>query len=141
MYGLNSTLPTDPEVLMALVRQQQAELQKHQAGQAEQEKQIQQLNKKLESNHGYIQRLEARLRELLAKRFGASSEQFNPDQFEFALFNEAELTAEAEPDPEPDGDDTADTIDVPAHKRKRRRQASLPLELQRIDKRHELSES
>ena len=141
MDGLNSTLPNDTEALMALVRQQQIELQKHQAGQAEKEQKIQQLYKKLESKHGYIERLEERLRELLAKRFGASSERFNPDQFEFSLFNEAELIAEAEPDPEPDSDEAADAIDVPAHKRKRRPKASLPPELQRVDKRHELSEA
>ena len=151
MEGLPTTLPTNPKALMALVRKQQAELQKQQDKlekqqhkaekfKTEQEQKIKQLDQKLESKSSYIERLEERLRELVTKRFGASSERFNPDQL-VMLFNEAEATAAAETDPEPDGEDTADAIDVPAHKRKRRSKKSLPPELARVDKRYELDES
>jgi len=98
MDGLPSTLPTDPDALIALLKKQQRTIDKQQQSLQRSERRaersdarVERFRKKLVSKDGHIQKLEERLRELLAKRFGQSSERFNPDQFN--LFNEAEEQA------------------------------------------------
>ncbi len=77
--------------------------------------------------------LEERLRILLHKQFGASSEKTSPDQQE--LFNEAE---QDQPEPETVEDDV---ITVPEHTRKKRGRKPLPKNLPRVREEHDLPDS
>ena len=77
--------------------------------------------------------LEERLRILLHKRFGASSEKTSPDQQE--LFNEAE---QDRPEPEAVEDEA---ITVPEHTRKKQGRKPLPKDLPRVRKEHDLPDS
>lgn len=110
-------LPDEVEALKALVQRMAAEHAQ-----------------KLAERDATIERLNERIRLLLARRFGASSERVADDQL--GLFNEAEAVA-AEADDE-DGD--ADTVAVPAHRRRRGKRAPLPAYLPRVDIVHELPE-
>lgn len=143
MDGLPTKLPTDPDALIALLKKQQRTIEKQQKSLQQSSKRLKQRNervqrfrKKLETKEGHIQKLEERLRELLLKRFGKSSERFNPNQMGL-LFNEAEeqvaLSAAA--------DDAADS-NVAAHKRKKKKKTThaLPDHLPRVDVEYELDE-
>ena len=122
MEGLPTTLPDDPAALKALLQQQQQAFE-HTLGQYQQRTDRQQTR---------IEVLEERLRRLMAKQFGRSSEQ-HPGQF--SLFNEAELLEQIAPD-----DASEESIEVPAHKRSRKRKTqALPPELPRVEVFHDLA--
>lgn len=145
MDGLPSNLPTDPDALIALLKKQQRtiekqhkNLQRTEARAQRSDARVERFRKKLTSKDNRIQTLEERLRELLIKRFGKSSERFNADQF--SLFNEAELIASDADDP--DELDTDEGINVGAHKRiSRKKGHALPEHLPRVDVEHDLDEA
>jgi len=80
-----------------------------------------------------IERLEEKLRLAAHKRFGASSEKADPDQFGF--FNEAETLATT-----PDGD-AGEEITVPAHKRAKGGRKPLSDDLPRVRIEHDIAET
>lgn len=78
--------------------------------------------------------IEERLRLLLHKQFGASSEKVSPDQQD--LFNEAE-----QDQPETEGEEeTESEVIVPEHTRKKRGRKPLPKHLPRVREEHDLAE-
>lgn len=143
MDGLPTKLPTDPDALIALLKKQQRTIERQQKSLQKSSKQSEQrheraerFRKKLATKENQIQRLEERLRELLLKRFGKSSERFNADQM--ILFNEAEEQAALSAAT----DDAADTT-VAAHKRKKKKKKTthaLPDHLPRVDVEYDLDE-
>ena len=114
------------DALLALLRDTERKL-------ASTEKQNEALRKSVQSKSLKIDTLEERLRALLTRQFGKSSERFNPDQLSF--FNEAEVTAASEPEELDEGDEG---IDVKPRKNARK---PIPNHLPRIDITHELEES
>lgn len=138
MDGLPTPLPTDPDALIALLKKQQRTIYKQQQSLQRSERRakrsdarVERFRKKLVSKDGHIQKLEERLRELLAKRFGKSSERFNPDQFN--LFNEAEEQAAQDAAEDTAAEDDQDII-VGEHKRRRNKSDhALPAHLPRVD--------
>jgi len=145
MDGLPSTLPTDPDALIALLKKQQRTIDKQQQSLQRSERRaersdarVERFRKKLVSKDGHIQKLEERLRELLAKRFGQSSERFNPDQFN--LFNEAEEQAAQDASADAAAEDDQDII-VGEHKRRRKKSDhALPAHLPRVDVEYHLED-
>ena len=112
MDGLPTTLPTDPDALIALLKKQQREIDSLQSTLSRKDKTLAHRDKSLVKRDDKIRQLEERLRALLSQRFGKSSEKFNPDQFQ--LFNEAELLAELNPvtdESDPSG------VEVKGHRR------------------------
>lgn len=132
MEGLPAQLPDDPDVLKALLQQQQRILETAQVALDREQQRVVEFQQKTARQQNHIELLEERLRRLLTHRFGRRAERF-PDQFQ--LFNEAELLAQAAPAT----DDEEETITVPAHKRRRKRASQmLPPDLPRVDVVHEL---
>lgn len=121
MDGLLARLPDDPEVLKALLQQQQHIIEKQQAA-------LDGEQQRARRQQRHIELLEERLRRLLTHRFGRRAERF-PDQFQ--LFNEAELLAQAAP--VDDEEDDGDTLTIAAHKRRKKARQALPPELPRVD--------
>lgn len=147
MDGLPTKLPTDPDALIALLKKQQRTIEKQQKTLQRTKKKaersdarVERFRKRLASKEGHIQRLEERLRELLIKRFGKSSERFNPDQF--ILFNEAEeQVAEDDVADDNPADDDGAQISVGRHTRRRKKKShALPEHLPRVDVEHTLEE-
>ena len=146
MDGLPTTLPTDPDALISLLKKQQRTIEKQQKTlqrtqkKAERsEARVERFRKRLASKEGHIQKLEERLRELLVKRFGKSSERFNPDQF--VLFNEAEEQAAADAADEEIQDDNSGDITIGSHTRRRKKNShALPDHLPRVTVEHSLDE-
>ena len=129
MDGLSKRLPDDPEVLKALLQQQQRTIEKQQAALDHEQQRAAQFQQKAARQQNHIELLEERLRRLLTRQFGRRAERF-PDQFQ--LFNEAELLAQAAPPVE--DDDDADTVSIPAHTRRRKKTGqALPPELPRVE--------
>lgn len=81
-----------------------------------------------------IERLKEELRLARHKRFGASSEKADPDQF--GLFNEAETLATV-----PETGVTADDITVPEHTRKKGGRKPLADDLPRVRIEHDIAEA
>jgi len=143
MDGLPSKLPTDPDALIALLKKQQRTIEKQQkslrrteARAERSDARVERFRKKLASKEGHIQKLEERLRELLTKQFGKSSERFNADQF--CLFNEAEEQV-AEDTLEQNTEN--DEINVGAHKRKaKKKNHALPAHLARVEVEYDLDD-
>ena len=130
MDGHTTNTPNERDALLALLRDTERKL-------ASTEKQNEALRKSVQSKSLKIDTLEERLRALLTRQFGKSSERFNPDQLSF--FNEAEVTAASEPEELDEGDEG---IDVKPHKRARKNaRKPIPNHLPRIDITHELEES
>ena len=146
MDGLPTTLPTDPDALIALLKKQQRTIEKQQKTLERSQKKaersdarVERFRKRLASKQGRIQILEERLRELLIKRFGKSSERFNPDQFN--LFNEAEeQAAEDAADKEAEGDDGSEITVGPYTRRNKKNSHALPDHLPRVDVEHPLDD-
>lgn len=144
MDGLPTTLPTDPDALIALLKMQQRTIEKQQKTLERSQKKaersdarVERFRKRLASKQGHIQILEERLRELLIKRFGKSSERFNPDQF--SLFNEAEeQAAEEAADQEAEDGDGSDITVGPYTRRSKKKSHALPEHLPRVDVEHPL---
>ena len=133
MDGLPTTLPKDPDALIALLQKQQREIDSLQHTLTRKDKTLAHRDKTLLSREDKIRQLEERLRALLAQRFGTSSEKFNPDQFQ--LFNEAELLAELNPETE------SDSTQVKGHRRQKHKSShALPAHLPRVDVVHDLDE-
>ena len=87
MDGLLTTLPGDPDKLIALLQKQQREidalqqtLTRKDKTLAQRDKTLAQRDKSLVKIDDTISQFEERLRALLIQRFGKSSEKFNPDQ-------------------------------------------------------------
>lgn len=80
--------------------------------------------------------LEERIRQLIQKRFGASSEKCSPDQVN--LFDEAEQEQQAE---EENDNGQSDEITVPSHTRKKVGRKPLPDHLPRIRQEHDIPEN
>lgn len=114
-------LPEDVEALKALVRTMAAEHART-----------------LAARDATIESLTARVRELLARRFGPSSERVAEGQL--GLFNEAEAVAQEAGEADT-ADEAPDTVEVPAHTRRRGKRAPLPEHLPRVDVVHELPEA
>jgi len=143
MDGLPSQLPNDPDALIALLKKQQRTIEKQQkslqrteARAERSDARVERFRKKLASKEGHIQQLEERLRELLTKRFGKSSERFNADQY--SLFNEAEEQAAEDAS----GQDTEnEEVNVGALKRNvKKKSHALPAHLPRVEVEHELDD-
>ena len=133
MDGLPTTLPTDPDALIALLKKQQREIDSLQSTLSRKDKTLAHRDRSLVKRDDKIRQLEERLRALLAQRFGRSSEKFNPDQFQ--LFNEAELLAELNPETE------SDSTEVKGHRRQKHKSShALPAHLPRVDVVHDLDE-
>ena len=138
MDGLSNNLPEERDALIALLQQQQLELQEQQQQIATKEEQLTrskernaQLRKSVHAKSLTIEKLEERLRALLIQKYGQKSERFNPNQL--TLFNEAELIIEAVTG--------EDVIDVKPHKRSvNNKRKPLPDHLPRVDVVHELDE-
>ncbi len=79
--------------------------------------------------------LEERLRILLHKQFGASSEKSSPDQQD--LFNEAE---QDQPEPESTEPEETEEVTVPEHTRKKPGRKPLPKHLPRVREEHDLND-
>lgn len=94
-----------------------------------------QLQKSLDNQSRKIDSLEERLRALLNKQYGKSSERFNPNQLSF--LNEAEVIAASESE-----DANDDISEVKAHKRTRscNKRKPIPDHLPRVDVPHELDD-
>jgi len=140
MDGLPTNLPKEHALLLALLQQQQTELEqqrlKHEKHLAQSEKKNEQLQKRVQSKNLTIEKLEERLHALLVQQYGKRSERFNPDQL--SLLNEAEIIAEDEPD-QTDSDESH--IDVKPHKRRCNNQRKpIPEHLARVEVHHELDE-
>ncbi|MET4693790.1 IS66 family transposase [Endozoicomonas lisbonensis] len=75
--------------------------------------------------------LEERLRLLLHKQFGASSEKTSPDQQE--LFNEAEQDQPEQPEPDPE-----ESVTVAEHTRQKKGRKPLPKDLPRVREEHDI---
>ena len=100
------------------------------------QKKNEQLQNNVDSKSRKIDSLEERLRALLAKQYGKSSERFNPNQLSF--LNEAEVIAAGDSE---DADGKEDVSEVKAHKRTRNnKRKPIPEHLARIDVAHELDE-
>jgi transposase len=139
MDGLPEQLPTDPAKLVKLLEKQQRFITKQQRKLDRSEKRTERYRKKVVSKDTLIQKLEERLRELLQKRFGHSSERFDG---QFSLFNEAELTDEEAAALAAAESDEEDDVTVPEHTRKRKKKShALPEHLERVDVLHDLDES
>lgn len=127
MDGHNTDITDERDALIASLEAQKIQ----------QEKKIEQLEKSVRTKSHTIESLEERLRALLAKQYGKSSERYNPDQLSF--LNEAEIIAASDTEDD-SGDDNVS--EVRAHKRKRHNQRKpLPDHLLRVDVHHELDES
>ena len=112
MEACPESLPDDPLLLKALVRS------------------LFQKNSILENKNTF---LEERLRILLHKQFGASSEKTSPDQQE--LFNEAEQDQPEPSEPEPE-----ENVTVAEHSRNKKGRKPLPKDLPRIRQEHDMGD-
>ena len=112
MEACPESLPDDPLLLKALVRS------------------LFQKNSILENKNTF---LEERLRILLHKQFGASSEKTSPDQQE--LFNEAEQDQPEPSEPEPE-----ENVTVAEHSRNKKGRKPLPKDLPRIREEHDIGD-
>ena len=74
MDGLPTTLPTDPDALIALLKKQQREIDSLQSTVSRKDKTLAHRDRSLVKRDDKIRQLEERLRALLAQRFGRSSE-------------------------------------------------------------------
>ena len=120
-----------------LIDERDALIASLQAQKVQQEKKIEQLQQSVRTKSHKIESLEERLRALLAKQYGKSSERFNPDQLSF--FNEAEVIAAS--DTEDDGAENS-ASEVKAHKRTRSNQRKpIPDHFPRVDVHHELDDN
>lgn len=140
MDGLPTTLPNDPDELIALLQRQQRDIDSLQQKLtrkdqvlAKRDKTLAQRDKSLVKKDDTIRQLEERLRALLIQRFGKSSEKFNPDQFQ--LFNEAELLAELNPVSQSDP-----VQNTGSRTRQRKTSHALPAHLPRVDVFHDLDD-
>ena len=135
MTRLPNHLLHDPEALIALLNKQQREIDLLNQKVDRQDKTLQKKAHTLLKKDEAIERLQARINDLLNHRFGKRSEKFNPDQFQ--LFNEAELQAELNtPD---ESTDESTEVEIKGHKRRRRKSShALPAHLPRVDVHHEL---
>ena len=124
------SLPDDPEILKALLIEQQQTNKQLLADQQA----VSQKNTHLQAQ---VVSLQEQLNLALARRYAASSEKVSPDQL--LIFDEAESDVD-----NTDGDKESltedDTITVPEHKRKKRGRKALPKALPRVRIIHELSE-
>jgi transposase len=125
MDELALELPADEQALRAML---QAQARRYEALLAEREAQ-------LERSEQTIEQLRERINVLLAKRYGASSEQVADAQL--GLFNEAELEAILEDQAQ----QQAPTREVAAHRRATPKRTPLPEHLPRIDIEHPLADS
>ena len=82
-----------------------------------------------------VSMLKEHIRQLLHKRFGASSEKYSPDQV--GLFNEAE---QEQPEEIDDTGAEEDEITVPAYTRKKAGRKPLPADLPRVRKEHDITD-
>ena len=80
--------------------------------------------------------LEEQIRQLIQKRFGASSEKYSPDQV--SLFDEAEQEQELSDEDDDEAED--DTLIVPSRTRKKVGRKPLPAHLPRIREEHDIPE-
>ena len=87
----------------------------------------------LANKNNTIKQLEEMIQSFQQRRFGASSEKYNPDQL--CLFNEAEELSEAEPAEE------LPNVIVASHTRKKKPRVSIPDELPREEIVYDLAES
>jgi transposase len=114
------------EDIDALAPQMQALVRHYESELAKRDRVIAQHEAKLAEQHAEIQLL-------LARRFGASSEQVNTAQL--GLFNEAELEADAA-----DDEECHDARQVKGHTRRRGKRQPLPSHLPRVEVIHDLAE-
>ena len=82
--------------------------------------------------------LEERIRQLIQKRFSASSEKYSPDQVN--LFDEAEQEQQEQEEDSNDQNPKDDEIAVPAHTRKKVGRKPLPDHLPRVREEHDIPE-
>lgn len=115
-----TALPHDSDALTAIVVQQAAEIER--------------LSVENQRQQAHLGVLEEKLNILLAKRFGASSEKYSPDQLR--LFNEAERDGEGVDVERPPA-----RITIPTHQRLKPGRKPLPTSLPRIEVVHELEEA
>ncbi len=122
MSNAPASLPDDPEVLKALLIEQQ-----------QTNEQLQQKNQHYKAQ---VVSLQEQLNLALARRYAASSEKVSPAQL--MIFDEAELdTSNAQGDEESHAEED-DSITVPEHTRKKRGRKALPKSLPRVQVIHEL---
>ncbi len=156
MDGLSNNATDERDALIAELKaqqslyEQQRSLHKQELAEKDQtlaskEKEIQRRDKKItelservEAKSRKIDSLEERLRALLIKQFGKSSERFNPNQLSF--LNEAEVIAANDSEGSSGGDGADDgTTEVKAHTRRSSNTRNpIPDHLPRIDVPHEL---
>ena len=82
--------------------------------------------------------LEERIRQLIQKRFSASSEKYSPDQVN--LFDEAEQEQQEQEEDSNDQNPKDDEIAIPAHTRKKAGRKPLPDHLPRVREEHDIPE-
>ena len=82
--------------------------------------------------------LEERIRQLIQKRFSASSEKYSPDQVN--LFDEAEQEQQEQEEDSNDQNPKDDEIAIPAHTRKKVGRKPLPDHLPRVREEHDIPE-
>ena len=128
------SLPDDPVILKRYIQTQQSLLVEKERVLKEKDVALENNTLALKNKDTTILLLEERLRLLLHKRYGASSEQAPSNQL--TLFNEAEASViEAQTNA------GHATIEVPTHQRKRPGRQPLPKDLPRIDCVHDIPEA
>ncbi|MBU1700376.1 MAG: IS66 family transposase [Candidatus Eisenbacteria bacterium] len=125
MNDIDTSIPDDNDGLKGMLLGLSATVQKQQAALEERDRFVEELQTK-------IQYLQERIRLLLHKRFGTSSEKLSEEQF--LLFNDFAEPAEREEE------DSDDVVLVKEHKRVKNGRKPLPDSLPRIEVIHDLSD-
>ncbi len=125
--------PDDVEALKALLAEQRARADAHEAIVVEHEEKLAEQQSQLQQKDVRIAALQEQLNLLTAKRYGPSSEKADAGQM--ALFDEAEAALEAEDEEEPEAATT------PARPRKKPGRRPLPDDIERVDVLHDLPEA
>ena len=145
MDGHNTDIVDERDALIASLQahklQQEEELAIKEKQLLAEQKKNEKLQQTVRTKSNKIESLEERLRALLVKQYGKSSERFDPNQLSF--FNEAEVIAASDTQDNSAGDNADDDVtEVKAHKRKRRNtRKPIPDDLTRVDVHHELDKS